>query len=493
VSRRYRLARLPAIALAIGLPVVGVMLVMLADLPIRRDVSLLVALGSVVSLAWAGGIWPGLIATLLLAILFAGPVGNEQFNPPLDNLSLFLFAVAGLIGTGIVESLHRARWRVEAARDRARASRRSEHALRAELESIVGAIGDGILVVDADGSISLMNEAAIDLVGVRPDTVDGLLVQFAPSANGTGPPGASEPAGGAQRPSTTELQLLAENRLVEWSSFPMVAEGVAARQVIVLRDVTEARRRELLRDAFLSLLSHELRTPMTAVYGGATLLQRVGDQLDAATRNDLRADIVAEAERLSRLIDDLLVLTRVEDGVEVGQEPALLQHVVADVVAQDRRAYGASRLEITVDPGLSPVTGDETSIRQVTHNLITNAVKYSPASTTVDVRVQGGDGQVLVRILDRGRGLSDEDAAHIFEPFYRGRTTERVAPGLGIGLYVCQRLVEAMGGTIWANPRAGGGTEFGFALDVWPQEADDDAEPMEPAASPEAVRSGSSW
>jgi signal transduction histidine kinase len=162
-------------------------------------------------------------------------------------------------------------------------------------------------------------------------------------------------------------------------------------------------------------------------------------------------------------------------------------------VAQDRRAYGASRIEITVDPGLSPVTGDETSIRQVTHNLITNAVKYSPASTTVDVRVQGGDGQVLVRILDRGRGLSDEDAAHIFEPFYRGRTTERMAPGLGIGLYVCQRLVEAMGGTIWANPRAGGGTEFGFALDVWPQEADDEAEPMEPAASPEAVRSGSSW
>ena len=99
----------------------------------------------------------------------------------------------------------------------------------------------------------------------------------------------------------------------------------------MLRDVTEARRRELLRDAFLSLLSHELRTPMTAVYGGATLLQRIGDQLDPATRNDIRADIVSEAERLSRLIDDLLVLTRVEGGVEVGQEPALLQHLVAEV------------------------------------------------------------------------------------------------------------------------------------------------------------------
>jgi PAS domain S-box-containing protein len=493
VSRRYRLARLPAIALAIALPVGLVMLVMLLDVPIRRDVSLLVAIGSVILLAWAGGIWPGLIATLLLTVLFAGPVGAEQFTPPLDALSPFLFAVAALLGTGAVESLYRARWRVEAARDRARLSRRTEHALRAELESIVGAIGDGILVVDADGSISLMNQAAIDLVGFRPERVEGLLDQFAPSGNGATPGGGLAPGESPPGPSTTEYQMRTDDRRVEWSSFPLVTDGEASRQVIVLRDVTEARRRELLRDAFLSLLSHELRTPMTAVYGGATLLQRVGDQLDAATRNDLRADIVAEAERLSRLIDDLLVLTRVEGGVEVGQEPALLQHVVADVVAQDRRAYGASRIEITVDPGLSPVTGDETSIRQVTHNLITNAVKYSPASTTVDVRVQGGDGQVLVRILDRGRGLSDEDAAHIFEPFYRGRTTERMAPGLGIGLYVCQRLVEAMGGTIWANPRAGGGTEFGFALDVWPQEADDEAEPMEPAASPEAVRSGSSW
>jgi signal transduction histidine kinase len=279
---------------------------------------------------------------------------------------------------------------------------------------------------------------------------------------------------------------------VELSSFPLASDGDGTgpkRRVIVLRDVTEARRRDLLRDAFLSLLSHELRTPMTAVYGGATLLQRVGDQLDSTTRNELRDDIVAEAERLSRLIDDLLVLTRVEGGVEVGLEPALLQHLVAEVVAQDRRAYGESRITIAVESGLSPVIGDETSIRQVVHNLISNAVKYSPGASVVETSVEAADGEVVVRVLDRGRGLSEGEAAHVFEPFYRGRTTERMAPGIGIGLFVCQRLVEAMGGRIWSRPRDGGGTEFGFALQLWPIDADDQPAP-EPGIP---VRSGSSW
>ncbi len=179
---------------------------------------------------------------------------------------------------------------------------------------------------------------------------------------------------------TAEFQLIGSgppDRAVR--RFRSSTEGEATRRVVVLRDVTEARSRELLRDAFLSLLSHELRTPMTAVYGGATLLQRMGDELDSATRNDVRADIVSEAERLSRLIDDLLVLTRVEGGVEVGQEPALLQHLVAEVAAQDQRRQRVDPIERRrLTPGLAPVTGDETSIRQVTHNLISNAVKYSP-------------------------------------------------------------------------------------------------------------------
>ena len=481
--QKYRLARLPAIALAVAIPVGGVMLFVLADAPIRRDLGLLVAVATVIVLAWLGGLWPGLIATLLLVVIFAGPMG--LFVPTFDDLSLFLFAVAGLVGTAIVESLYRARWRVEAARDRARTSRRAEHGIRAELESIVAAIGDGIMVVDADQSISLMNRAATEIVGHRLNRFEDLAIVLAPSENGKDPAEQLSQAG----PMTAEFQLMDQDRRVELSSFPLVTEGEANRRVILLRDVTEARRRELLRDAFLSLLSHELRTPMTAVYGGATLLQRMGDRLDAATRNDLRADIVSEAERLSRLIDDLLVLTRAEGGMEVGKEPALLQHLVADVAAHDERRANGSSITVSADAGLSPVTGDETSIRQVAHNLISNAVKYSPTGTPIDILVQAGKDEVAVRVLDRGRGLSEREAARVFEPFYRGSETAQMASGVGIGLFVCQRLVEAMGGRIWTRPREGGGSEFGFALPVWPMDADDEFPPV----PVEAGRADPSW
>lgn len=486
VRQRYRLDRLPALALAVAVPVGGVMLFVLADAPIRRDLGLLVAVATVIVLAWLGGLWPGLISTLLLVVLFAGPMGLDQFLPALDDLSLFLFAVAGLVGTGVAESLYRARWRVEAARDRARTSRRAEHAVRSELESIVAAIGDGIMVVEADHTISLTNEAATELVGHHLGRFEDLEVALAPSENGTNPADHISHDG----PMTTEYRLADQDRRVELSSFPLPTEGEPDRRVVLLRDVTEARRRDALRDAFLSLLSHELRTPMTAVYGGATLLQRIGDRLDAATRNDIRADIVSEAERLSRLIDDLLVLTRAEGGVEVGKEPALLQHLVADVASQDGRLANRTTIAVSADPGLPPVMGDDTSIRQVTHNLISNAIKYSPPGSPIDVVVEAADDEVVVRVLDRGRGLSGDESARVFEPFYRGAETASTASGVGIGLFVCQRLVEAMGGRIWTHPRDGGGSEFGFALPVWPMDADDEELPPVPV---EAGRTGPSW
>jgi PAS domain S-box-containing protein len=467
VRPRYRMALPSAVALAVAIPLVIVIVMWLGETPVRRDLGLLAGVALVTFLAWAGGIWPGLISTLLFAVLFSGPLGPAHFDPPLDSLSVFSFAVAGLVATTIVESQYRAQWRVETARDRARISRRAEHAMRGELESIVGAIGDGIMVVEADGRVSLMNRAATDLLGHRVDVFDDLLTEIVP------PESAHAHQRNGDTAVTTEFQFIDQERRMEMSSFPLVTDGEATRRVAVLRDVTEARRRDLLRDAFLSLLSHELRTPMTAVYGGATLLQRVGDKLDPATRNDVRADIVSEAERLSRLIDDLLVLTRVEGGVEVGHEPALLQHLVAEVANQDIRGVKGRPIEVVADPGLPPVMGDETSIRQVTHNLISNALKYSPIGSPVEIRVQGGDGEVLVRVLDRGRGMSDEEAVHVFEPFYRGSDSALVS-GVGIGLFVCQRLVEAMGGRIWTRRRDGGGSEFGFALSLFPIEADDE-------------------
>ena len=478
---RYRVARIPALALAIAIPVAAATLLLIGDVSIRRDVGLMVAVAVVLLVAWLGGIWPALVSMVLGGVLLVGPL-SPVFIPEIDGWSLFLFAVAALTSTGVVESLYRSRWRVEAARDRARQSRRAEHALRAELESILGGIGDGILVADADGSVSLMNRAAREIMGGRTKKASEFADLIARGENGVSSAAELFEADG---PANGEFQLAAVDRRIEISAFPLESEGAPTRRVLVLRDVTEARRRDLLRDAFLSLLSHELRTPMTAVYGGATLLQRIGDSLDPATRNEIRADIVAEAERLSRLIDDLLVLTRVEGGVEdVQNEPALLQHIVSEVIKGGQRGFAPTTVELTTQPNIAPVKGDETSIRQVTHNLISNAVKYSPPGSVVDVHVEAEQDEVQVRVLDRGPGLSTEEAIHVFEPFYRAHGTERLATGIGIGLFVSQRLVEAMGGRIWTRPRDGVGTEFGFALQTWPMD-DPDEEPMGDEGQPE--------
>ena len=478
---RYRVARIPALALALAIPAGAAALILVGDFSIRRDVGLMVAVAVVLLVAWLGGIWPALFAMALSGALLAGPL-SSVFDPPIDGWSLFLFAVAGLTATVVVESLYRSRWGVEAARDRARDSRRAEHALRAELESIVGGIGDGILVADANGSVTLMNGAAREILGGRTKKASEFVDLIARGENGVS---SAAEMFEAEGPVSGEFQLAAVDRRIEVSAFPLLTEGAPTRRVFVIRDVTEARRRDLLRDAFLSLLSHELRTPMTAVYGGATLLQRVGDSLDPATRNEIRADIVAEAERLSRLIDDLLVLTRVEGGVEdVQNEPALLQHIVGEVIERGRRGFGPTKIELTIKANLAPVKGDETSIRQVTHNLVSNAIKYSPPGSVVEVHIEPQPDEVQVRVLDRGRGLSTEEANHVFEPFYRARGTERLATGIGIGLFVSQRLVEAMGGRIWTRSRDGGGTEFGFALQTWPMD-DPDEEPMGDEGQPD--------
>jgi two-component system sensor histidine kinase KdpD len=270
-----------------------------------------------------------------------------------------------------------------------------------------------------------------------------------------------------------EFRLRDRPTQLELSSFPIGEPEEGIGMVVLLRDVTAARRRELLREAFLSLLSHELRTPITAIYGGASVLGRSDATLDPVTRSEILKDVVEEANRLERLVEDMLVLARLDEGVDVGREPALLQHLVPTVVNRDWPDGEGPSIRVEADAGLPPVSGDETSIQQVVHNLVSNAAKYSPIGSEVEVKVENGDDEVLVRVLDRGRGLSAMEASHVFEPFYRSEAAKRMAAGAGIGLFVCRRLVEAMGGRIWAEPREGGGTVFAFALTTWPMDPEE--------------------
>lgn len=254
-----------------------------------------------------------------------------------------------------------------------------------------------------------------------------------------------------------------------------VAAALAGPIDVAARVAAERTHREL-RDAFTSVVSHELRTPITTIYGMSQVLRARHAELGTADRAALIADIEAEADRLRRLVEDLLILSRVEGGLlELDLEPLALGRLVRRVVAAEAERWPGYRLEVSIADDLSVALGDPVSVEQVVRNLISNAAKYSAPGSRVEVRVSEETGWVSVRVLDEGIGLPDVPPHRLFELYFRAPEATRQAPGAGIGLFVCRALVEAMGGRMWALSRDGVGSEFGFGLPLDPDGAGEPA------------------
>ncbi|HWH24032.1 MAG TPA: ATP-binding protein, partial [Candidatus Limnocylindria bacterium] len=225
------------------------------------------------------------------------------------------------------------------------------------------------------------------------------------------------------------------------------------------------RRSNELRDAFNGIISHELRTPITAIYGGAKLLSRRSAETKDQTTRELIHDIEAEADRLYRLVEDLLVLARSERGtLEAPDEPVLLPRVVERLIQSERGRWRDRRFHVDIAGPVPAGHGEETYVEQVLRNLLDNAAKYSPDDTPISVVVDADSDVVRVRVLDEGPGIALAEARQLFELYYRSPDTTRMAGGAGIGLFVSRALIEAMGGRIWAARRPEGGSEFGFQL-----------------------------
>jgi len=229
----------------------------------------------------------------------------------------------------------------------------------------------------------------------------------------------------------------------------------------------EERRTNALREAFISVISHELRTPITTIYGLTKMLRQRIEALTPEVRAQAIEDVEAEADRLFRLVEDLLVLSRAERGrVEIGNEPILVGHILRRVVEAEASRWPTRLFELRLAPSLPLVLGEETYVEQVLRNLLTNAAKYSESGSAIAIEADSGDGELQVRVFDSGIGIPAADADQLFDLFYRSPTAARQAAGAGIGLFVSRQLVEAMGGRIWARAREAGGAEFGFALPI---------------------------
>ncbi len=339
----------------------------------------------------------------------------------------------------------------------------AEHARAAELNAVIRAMGEAVVVCAADGTITLSNPAG---EAIFPDVEERTYAEILAQLHD--PDGIAPALGGHGGP--VELPTVADpDRWVEIATYPVtVGIGLATageETIVVMRDVTEARRREAVRETFIGVLSHELRTPVTTIFGGAKLLARETSTLDEETRRGIFQDIYEEAERLQRLVEDVVALNRFGEGAgEIGWEPVLLQRLLPRIVSSEEARWPGVTFDLVVTPALATVSADPTYVEQVIRNLLSNAAKYGGAGSTVTILAEAGDDEVLVRVLDDGPGFPADEAARLFELFYRSPATAGSAGGAGIGLFVCARLITAMDGRIWAVPRPEGGAEFGFAL-----------------------------
>jgi signal transduction histidine kinase len=230
--------------------------------------------------------------------------------------------------------------------------------------------------------------------------------------------------------------------------------------------VTEERALETLRSDFVATASHELRTPMTSISGAARTLLRHGEQLPPRRHQDFLEMIVDESDRLSRIVDQILIASRIEAGkIDVAFERCDATEIARSVV-EAAKLRAPPEIEIHLDaPPPQEVDCDPDRLRQILGNILDNAIKYSPDGGDVHVELRPAEDTVRFVVQDEGMGFEPSDSEAIFERFHRLDPNQtRGIGGTGLGLYIARELVRRMGGRIWAESERGHGAAFSFEL-----------------------------
>jgi PAS domain S-box-containing protein len=399
---------------------------------------------------------PGTTAAMMVPVKHEGRVvgvvqvmsDRGQYSP--EQLEV----VEGLVAQ-MAAAVRNARLQKEQARlEAAEAAARAVAAEREQAAHVLEAVGHGIFLVDGDGRVLLWNRAAELVTGQRSQAVLGQRVAEAfPEWDALA---ARIPVaeGAAARSVTLPVELRGTDL---WLSFVAVrsAEGI----VYAFRDVTSERRLEEAQSDFIATISHEVRTPMAALYGAAeTLLRR---ELTPEQSRQLLEMIATQAARLSHVTEEVLLATRLDRGdLRVDREPVDVEELVRASVDAVRPALDASMaLDVEVADEVGTAAGDPDRIQQVLVNLLDNAVKYG--RSPVVVRVEPFDGTVRISVADSGPGITPADQQRIFEKFYRGDPQLARAPGgTGLGLYISRELVRRMGGRLEVRSEPGAGATF---------------------------------
>ena len=468
----------------------------------------IVLMAAAVVAAWIGGLSGGLTAVVVavvfnhIAFLAQGPVS------PVSQFLQGLYVVVGAATVLLIASRRASRDRLADALAEVSALAEKVESRDTRLEMMLSASGTGFWEWDIETGELTWSEAIYRQHGLEPGPpappFDEYIKTIHPEDREsfqTATASALDDAGVFE----LDYRVVWPDRSIHWTHgagrlFRDDA-GRPLRMIGTSQDITERRRiledRDRLladerragafREAFVDVISHELRTPITTIMGLAQILARPGRTDDEVSRTALLEDVRSEAERLHRLVEDLLVLSRVERGrLEIEAEPIEPRRLLERIVMHEGRELPSITVETDLEPDLPIVAGESTYVEQIVRNLLNNAAKYSPLGSRVVVSAHRAEGSVVVRVTDDGPGIPPASVERIFELFYRDPTSSRLVAGSGIGLFVCASLVEAMGGRIWASRPSAGGTEVGFSLRILEADADEPSLPV-PSGPPAVV------
>lgn len=343
------------------------------------------------------------------------------------------------------------------------------------MNALLDSAADGLLILSADHRIERYNPALARILGIYEKNLRGEehgdVINFANIREGL----TLEQAEAGGWPLTAHATLYVEGDLqrpngvtlpVGITYAPLLSEdNILVNIIATVRDITRFREAEELKSTFISVVSHELKTPVALIKGYVGTLRRTDARWDREVVEDSLEVIEEEADRLTELIDNLLDATRLQSGaLSLNFSEVALDQLAQRIAERLRIQTEVHTIEVEFPPEFPVIFGDEDRLGQVFLNLISNAIKYSPKGGEIKIDGQVREHQVIVCVSDQGPGIAASDLPFVFDRFYRADDATRTTKGAGLGLYLSRAVIEAHNGRIWVDPHPGEGARICFSL-----------------------------
>ncbi len=343
------------------------------------------------------------------------------------------------------------------------------------MDALLDSAADGILILYPDHTVERSNQAFARIIGLPVEKIRGAkhedLIKWEHNVSGM----TLERAEADGWPLTPHATLYVEGDLERSNGRPLAVgityaalkntDGILVNIIATVRDITRFREAEEIKSTFISVISHELKTPVALIKGYVGTLRRKDVAWDRDVVDDSLAVIEEEADHLTELIENMLDASRLQAGAlrinlsDVNLD--LLAHRIAD---RFRTQTNKHTIEVEFRDNFPVILADENRLSQVLSNLVSNAIKYSPEGGRIQIQGQIRPEQVIVCVSDQGPGINPDDMPHVFDRFYRSAEASRNTKGAGLGLYLSRAIVEAHGGRIWIDPTPGEGARICFSL-----------------------------